>query len=185
MNEIRKFLPLIMLIIGITIGFYGKPFLEGSQSDEKLKFVGNTRNKSALLDSPIEVSEATTQIGDLQTIIREHPEELQNLLETKKWVVEATTLQRIIAQRNMLNNPCEYVVFYPALTKKDPDPTKKRGITFVMIGTAKGADGKYYLIKKQGLRNPGGTTGVREAPGEVWDYIGPCPPFQNCPEDDF
>ena len=166
----------IAFLIGAGVGFFIKTYLDRISVKEKLEFIGNQKEMK-MSDRPIELADAQTRIKELQKIITTTPNTVGNLLSTKRWVVESSTLNKIISQKNTDDNDCKYVVFYPALTED------KTGITFVLLGSAIDASGKYSLIKEQNEKQSDGTTKIM--PGEIWDYIGPCPPYRNCPEDDL
>lgn len=166
----------IAFVIGAGVGFFIKIYLDRIPVKGKLEFVGNQK-EMRLSDLPIKLGDAQTRTNELQDMITHNPNMIGSLLSTKRWVVEVSTLNRIISQKNKVNNNCEYVVFYPALTED------RRGITFVLLGAAKNEFGKYTLIKEQNVKQSDGT--IKPMPGEIWDYIGPCPPYANCPEDEL
>lgn len=146
------------LLLGVGIGYAGYEWLH------RLKIFELSRNMS-VLDSKIKLEVARARI----TALRQSGPFMLDL--NQSWEVKRTTFDAILSQVDTLGVPLESIQFYPAYAEDG------KSLTLVLVGRSPNG-----LVLKQQVRNAaGGTSNVE---GEIWDYIGPCPPYQNCPKNE-
>lgn len=152
------------IMIGIGIGY--KLFTPKMTEEKKLGFgtIKNISDKS-ILTNPIAYDIAKENIIAFEDLLKTHPERLPNLLAIKSWLIKASAFEAILAQKNQNQLGCEFIRFYPALN------STKDSVTLIMVGQV----GDELLLKRNG----------NTVEGQIWDYIGPCPPPSNCPKMDL
>lgn len=89
----------------------------------------------------------------------------------QSWEVKRTTFDAILSQVDALGAPLESIQFYPAYAEDS------KSLTLVLVGRSPNG-----LVLKRQFKNTDGT--ITELEGELWDYIGPCPPRRDCPQNE-
>lgn len=146
------------LLLGVGIGYVGYEWLH------RLKIFEQKGNKS-VLDSKIKLEVARARI----TALRQSGPFVLDL--DQSWEVKRTTFDAILSQVDTLGAPVESIQVYPAYAEDG------KSLTLVLVGRSPNG-----LVLQQQVKNAAGGTTKRE--GEIWDYIGPCPPYQNCPNNE-
>lgn len=148
---------LACLTMGVLLGYLlcssGSSSSGSSEVPSVLSISKNT--------SPIRILDARLSIDTARVrITRFRHDSTVTILSRQSWEVKRTTLETILKQTDESGALVTAVQFYPAFDKE------YKGLTLIMAGRS----GKKLVLKQKSGEI-----------GELWDYIGPCPP-DDCPK---
>ena len=160
MRQITRLIGIVVVsfLAGSGVGYLGYKWLHQIEIFEK-------SNSKAILDSKIPFLLARERI----TSLRQSGSFV--LDPNQSWEVKRTTFDAILSQVDTLAASLESIQFYPAFAEDS------KSLTLVLVGRSPNG-----LVLKRQVKNADGT--MTELEGELWDYIGPCPPRQDCPQNE-
>ncbi|MBU1822673.1 MAG: hypothetical protein KKG00_14340, partial [Bacteroidetes bacterium] len=145
-NQKMTLTGLVCLLIGIAIGYLYFHLTHQGADVHPLSL------SEKLVSEPLDTLEAR------EMIIKFRGNANVTMETRRSWKVERYVFDAILGQKDKDSTTVDAIQFYPAIGKDG-------GLTLILIGRY----GDRLALKQV-------KAGLGEVKGEVWDYIGPCPP---------